>query len=278
MAAYLKGSVKPALLARSTYLLPWLWLSLPGFELSADQVAARLRSDQLWGTLRVFRFLERQRARDQAGLSELYWRTPLEGFRRLVADLAGAPPAPQFAGGTPEGPWIDALTGLHSAGTGYLKPGSVPQRLFAFLAADGFRAFGLPEIFEGVFVDEPYDPEKSREKTLKALRALERWFKQNRAPVQLHEEQIGGAEVFEIRARAPGLRWRLAHAASDDPRGEDFRRSLEDWFGRRTFAASEAAKRLGASVRTVNRRLQALEAEGWVESLGQGRARKHRLR
>jgi predicted Rossmann fold nucleotide-binding protein DprA/Smf involved in DNA uptake len=115
-------------------------------------------------------------------------------------------------------------------------------------------------------------------KELKALRALERWFKQNRAPVQLHEEQIGGAEVFEIRARAPGLRWRLAHAASDDPRGEDFRRSLEDWFGRRTFAASEAAKRLGASVRTVNRRLQALEAEGWVESLGQGRARKHRLR
>ncbi|MGT5484996.1 helix-turn-helix domain-containing protein, partial [Escherichia coli] len=48
--------------------------------------------------------------------------------------------------------------------------------------------------------------------------------------------------------------------------------------GRRDFAASDLARALGVSVRTINRRLQSLENAGWIESRGNGRAQKHRLR
>ena len=176
---------------------------------------------------------------------------------------------------------VEAATGIHGRGRGFLEEGQVIQRLFQAFATNRYARIPLAELHEAVFAGEYFSPKASSDRIHQALRRLRAWLRRNRVPL-LVIERLGfyGLEATSSCA----LRVRVPPSVSGPPGDPAVRTRiarrlalLARSFGAGEFAVSEAARVLRVSTDSALLYLREALEGGLAQRSGAGPATRYRL-
>jgi hypothetical protein len=228
-----------------------------------------------WETVRDCDFQLARYTQDFQLGRHLYFGTPYEAYRaRLVKKLGVKSPDldERFEwqiGSRGKEFLIDAVSGESSSRQTSLKPGQIPQRLFALLVSDFYRPHRIATLHADLFPDRHYHPLHSPVVLRQAILRLRKWFSENKIPLQIEENQ----STYRLKALRR-LKTRVPPLGATSP--STWINPLRDELDARGFITrSSAARCWKVSERTAFNRLQDLVTENLLVREGQGHATRY---
>ncbi len=145
---------------------------------------------------------------------------------------------------------VDVTEGLDLNSGSRLKRGQVPHRLLQTLSSDFYINFKLETIASYVFPDEHYNPSTSYKRAFTAVSKLQKWFKDNKIPIQVKLND-DGYRIYFVDPYVMKVRLAYDNALEFDPKS-DLLSHLAD---NELYSARELSGLLKIPLRTIYRKL-----------------------
>lgn len=240
-------------------------------------------------TLRDLDFYLALQQQDPENFARVYFGTPHESFRRRMREQSSGwmtLPSHYVLDGSSSGARSNVSLRVFDLDKGCevgsddneLEPGKAQHRFLRTLASDTYRGFSVCSLFGKIFPGEYYNPDSSPRRVHAVALRLRRWISEHQAPVDVRSVRgtfhltRSGSYGFLVRdiALEPSGREELALNATI--------LRLKDLWPEGTFSSSQAARKLGVSIRTMQVLIkQALDDQALTRR-GHGRAIQYSFR
>jgi len=220
-------------------------------------------------------------SKDQDLLNRVYFGTPYASYRKRIFDLAGRDFLKSEtylwspSNSEPVTVLFDLLegtfTGIEPAPA--LEAGRLMHRLLILLAMDFYRPLSITNAFSGLFPDEHYSQQGSKNRVSQIVKRLRAWAQKHGDFFSIGEND--GNYILKIR---PGTGF-LVHANRLPPSAHSvaWQKLTNALPVAGTFSKSDLIRILGCSPSSANRILRWSLSAGQCETVGAGPQRKYRL-
>lgn len=180
---------------------------------------------------------------------------------------------------------IDVNTGCSTISDLRLKEGQVPQRLLSLLASDFYRPKRILEIFDGLFPNEYFSPQSSRDKIHQALRRLRSFLDEARVPLVIKEQKgfysldaknDSVVNMICYKEQHLGLKKTYLYQHREQ-KTLDLLTAFKQSTSSRDFDVVTFARACKTSERTALRHLSLAIQKGWVRKDGAARFTRYQL-
>ena len=276
----LKGSSNVSLFAKKSRAI--LEIVKSPKSASARERVVRLRAEAVreshWETVRECDFHLSRAREDRDLFLRVYFGTPFSSYRELMR-RKGA-----FAGTIPEhfvlrgakAPKrvLDLEAASEIGGGSSLKGGQKLHLLLGALAKDAYKPTLVGALAAELFPGEYFDAERTPKRISDLVARLRGWLREEEWPFEIEASE--GAYRLQI-AGAAGLSVALPETRAPKSSSSLRIQALTEHFGENPFSASEAAQKLGLSVRSLNDLLKSAVASGDLTQEGRARATRYRV-
>ncbi len=246
---------------------------------AVHEFSAIIKEAQNIGEWETIRDCERHRAlitKNELLFNKVYFGTPHEAFRkklRLAGSAQGLTIYPCYhweseGNNQAKNVTIDLIAGQDLKKKIKLKTGQAMHRLLLVLCSDFYKPFSQGELFGRVFPGQYHDPFSSPDRVYQCVRRLQKWFGAKKIGLEI----LGHQQEYRIN-----LSKQVAILKTDSRSGNLRGLRLQNHFSVGEFSARDLAQKESVSLRSANRILSDLLAEGLVEKVNQGPRTRFRM-
>lgn len=244
-----------------------------------QQTTARFKNQLLWEKARFCEFYTAVLLNDRQWLLKLFFATPYQDFRELVASrLTENPPSCfEIELGKTNGKLGAAFVNLQTV---KLKAGQVPQRTLEILASDLYKPIQVAEFYSLLFPNEFYNPSTSPKRLHQAVFRLRQWLFEQGLPLVVAEEK----GFYWLDASRPVV-LKIHDSVAEARTGVDpalkkllkLVRLCGEQYGDKPFSTTEYARDFNISYRTAARLLSEARQKNLLTRMGGGQSTRYKL-
>jgi tetratricopeptide (TPR) repeat protein len=230
-----------------------------------------------WESVREADLFTTQIQFDQKTFDHLFYGTPMEGYRKRIDRLIGAPPSQSFFLGQQSALFLDLetgeLQGASAGGINAFSPGKKNHQVLSALTRDFYLPRNMGTLFAELYPDEYFDINSSPLRIRQLLTRARKWIDENEIPASI--QHFSGTYRLVLH---PGFSIRIplqrSQVDSNHVKWQQLKLHFSNHHG---FTAAQACQVLQISRSNFHRLARWAVERGELQISGQGKAIMHQI-